>query len=83
MTNSKMSRRDFMRTSAAVSAAAMLSPTRNVFAAGSDKIRIGLIGCGRRGTDAAKDCVTAAPNVEVVAMGDLFQDHLDKSLAKK
>jgi len=81
MANSKMSRRDFMKTSAAVSAAAMLSPTRNVFAAGSDKIRIGLIGCGRRGTGAAKDCVRSSDGVELVAMGDLFRDKLDKCLA--
>lgn len=81
MANSKMSRRDFMKTSAAVSAAAMLSPTRNVFAAGSDKIRIGLIGCGRRGTGAAKNCVLSSDGVELVAMGDLFRDKLDKCLA--
>ncbi len=81
MANSKMSRRDFMKTSAAISAAAMLSPTRNVFAAGSDKIRIGLIGCGRRGTGAAKNCVLSSDGVELVAMGDLFRDKLDKCLA--
>jgi len=79
---SNISRRDFIKTSSAISAAAVLFPTVNVFAAGSDKIRVGLIGCGGRGTGAAKNCVTAAPNVEVVAMGDLFQDRLDKSLAK-
>ncbi len=76
----KISRRDFVKTSAVVSAVAMLSRTGGVFAAGSDKIRIGLIGCGDRGTEAAKDCIRAADGVELVAMADMFKDKLDNSL---
>jgi predicted dehydrogenase len=75
-----ISRRDFVKTGAVVSAAAMLSRTGGVFAAGSDKIHIGLIGCGDRGTEAAMDCIRAADGVELVAMADLFKDKLDKSL---
>jgi len=77
-----VSRRDFMKATAAVSAATMLSATGGVFAAGSDKIRVGVIGCGGRGTGAAMDCVRSSPNVEIVAMGDMFQDRLDRSLAE-
>lgn len=77
-----ISRRDFIKTSAAVSLAALASGTNRVFAAGSDKLRVGLIGCGGRGTGAAKDCVISSPNVEIVAMGDLFKDRLDSSLAE-
>ena len=77
----RVSRRNFIKASAAVSAAALLSGTNRIFAAGSDKIRAGLIGCGGRGTGAAKDCVSSADNVEIVAMGDLFQNRLDQSLA--
>ncbi|MBI5865135.1 MAG: Gfo/Idh/MocA family oxidoreductase, partial [Planctomycetes bacterium] len=44
-----------------------------------DRIRVGLIGCGGRGTGAAIDCANAEPNVEFVALGDLFQDRLDGS----
>lgn len=40
-----------------------------------------MIGCGGRGTGAAINCMDAAPGVEVVAMFDLFQDRIDKSLA--
>ena len=76
----KISRRDFVKTSAVVSAAAMLSRTGGVFAAGSDRIRIGLIGCGDRGTGAAMDCIRAAEGVELVAMADVFKDKLDNSL---
>ena len=76
-----ISRRDFVKTSAVFSAAAMLSRTGGVFAAGSDKIRVGVIGCGGRGTGAAMDCVRSSDNVEIVAMGDMFGDRLDSSLA--
>ncbi len=77
-----VSRRDFIKASAAVSAAAMLSRTGGAFAAGSDKIRVGVIGCGGRGTGAAMDCVRSSANVEIVAMGDMFGDRLDRSLAE-
>jgi len=76
------SRRDFIKTSAAVSLAAMGVGTNRIFAAGSEKIRIGLIGCGSRGTDAAINCLESANGVELVAMGDLFKDKLDSSLDK-
>ncbi len=76
----KLSRRDFIKTSTAVSLAALEPGTSRIFAAGSDKIRIGLIGCGSRGTDAALNCLESAEGVELVAMADLFQDKLDSSL---
>lgn len=74
-------RRDFMKASAAVSLAAMTGPMSKAFAAGSDKLRIGLVGCGGRGTDAVSDCMRAAENVEIFAMADLFKDRVDNSLA--
>jgi myo-inositol 2-dehydrogenase/D-chiro-inositol 1-dehydrogenase len=79
----RTSRRDFLKTSTAVvggAVAAGWSAIPGAYAAGSDEIRVGIIGCGGRGTGAAEDVVTAAPNVKVVAMGDVFKDHLDKSL---
>jgi predicted dehydrogenase len=78
----KVSRRNFIKATAAIGIAATLSGRERLFAAGSDKLRVGVVGCGWRGTGAAADCVNAADNVEVVAMGDLFQDQLDWSLAK-
>ncbi|HPD46804.1 MAG TPA: Gfo/Idh/MocA family oxidoreductase [Anaerohalosphaeraceae bacterium] len=50
------------------------------FAPGSDKIRVGVIGCGSRGTGAAKNCVDSSPNVEIVALGDTFKDRVDACL---
>lgn len=76
-----ISRRDFIKTSAAVSIAALGAGATKIYAAGSDKIRVGLIGCGSRGTGAALDCVRSSDGVEIVAMADVFKDCIDKSLA--
>jgi predicted dehydrogenase len=53
-----------------------------VFAAGSDKIRVAMIGCGDRGTKDAIDCLSADPGTEMVAIADMFQDRVDRSLAE-
>ena len=79
--STNFSRRDFIKVSAAGAIAAMAAG-KYAFAAGSDKIRVGLIGCGNRGTGAARDCVTSSANVEIYAMGDLFKDNLDRSFKK-
>lgn len=77
------SRREFMKRSAAAvvagTVASRLGFVPAVHAAGSDLIRVGLIGCGGRGTGAATDVVNAAPNVKLVAMGDAFKDKLEAS----
>src|ERR1700687_1642940 len=69
------SRRGFLKTSAAVGAglAADLSGAANVHAAGSDVIRVGLIGCGSprggRGRGAAEQCVNGGAHGQVVGGG--------------
>ena len=47
-------------------------------AAGSDEIRVGLVGCGGRGTGAAGNVMAAAPGVRIVALADAFADRLDR-----
>jgi len=42
------------------------------------KLRAGLIGCGGRGSGAAVNFVDAGPNLEIVALGDVFSDQLQK-----
>src|ERR671939_322658 len=71
------SRRDFLKTTAAAGAAltTTLLPAGGVHAAGSDLIRVGLIGCGGRGTGAAENVLRAARGVAVVALGDVFKDN--------
>jgi len=72
-----VTRRTFIGTSAAA-AAAFAFPS-GIFAQGSDVIRVGLVGCGGRGTGAARDCLTSSAGVELVAMGDLMPDRLAQS----
>ncbi|MCK4294810.1 MAG: twin-arginine translocation signal domain-containing protein, partial [Planctomycetes bacterium] len=78
----ELSRRRFIKTSGAAGAAALLWSTGRVFAVGSDKIRVGLIGCGGRGTHDTTKCLSSTENVELVAMGDLFEERLDRSLRR-
>ena len=59
-----------------------MSPTNKMFAAGSEKIRLGLIGCGGRGTLDTTNCLSCAENVELVAMGDNFADRLNTCRSK-
>ena len=66
----------------AAAATAALGIARGAHAAGSDLVRIALIGCGGRGTGAAIDCLKGAPGVEVVALGDLVADRVETSLAR-
>lgn len=74
-------RRDFLAGAAAVAAGATIaSLAPNVHPADSDTLRIGLIGCGHRGTGAAEQALTADKNSKLVAMGDMFADRLQSSL---
>ncbi len=78
-------RRSFLSKSLAAGAAAsaftILRPEL-VRGAGEEKLRAGLVGCGGRGTGAAADLLSADPNVELVAMGDIFDDKLQTSLTR-
>ena len=76
----ELSRRDFIKTSAAVSLTALFAGRNKIFAAGSDELRVGLIGCGRRGTSAVIQALTCSNSpVKLWAMGDLFGDKIDSS----
>ena len=58
-----------------------LSLARSAHAAGSDTIRVGLIGCGGRGTSAVQQAMgTKSGNVELVALADAYENRLDKTL---
>lgn len=45
-------------------------------------IKAGLIGCGGRGTGAAINFLDAGPNLEIIALGDVFQDKIDNCRAE-
>ena len=76
-----LTRRTFIRSSAAAAAgvSALMHSGNFAYAAGSDVMRVGLVGCGGRGTGAAVNAVEAAEGVEIYAMGDLFGDRLEAS----
>src|SRR6516162_7278559 len=84
-TGAATSRRDFLKTGAAVlggTMAANLTLSQSAYAAGNDVLRVGLIGCGSRGTGAAAQALNADKNVKLVAMGDAFRDRWEKSLGR-
>lgn len=74
------SRRDFLaRTSAAIAATSFVAA--NAHAGGSDELRVGLVGCGGRGTGAAEQALTADKGNKLVAMADAFADQIESSLS--
>jgi len=74
----KLTRRELLRSSALTAGAFALTGAAIPLAEarGSDTIRVGVIGCGGRGSGAANDCVGSAPGVKIVALADAFGDRL-------
>ena len=74
-------RREFIKAGSALAGATMLasSPVSSVFAAGTDEIKIALVGCGGRGTGAVFDAFASGQNIKLVAMADAFQDNLEST----
>ncbi|NOX54597.1 MAG: gfo/Idh/MocA family oxidoreductase, partial [Planctomycetes bacterium] len=80
----RATRREFLGKAAGaaavgISLAGVFGSLPAVYAAGSDTIRIGLVGCGGRGSGAAVQAMNADPGCKLVAMGDLFRDRLEAS----
>jgi len=78
------SRRQFIQTSGAVTLGAAVAAMQRggVHAASTDTLRVGLVGCGGRGSGAAYDALCANPNNKLVALGDVFADRVEESLGK-
>lgn len=80
-----VNRRSFLQTTSAAAAGALvgaLSIERAAHAAGSDELKIALIGCGGRGSGAADQALSTEGKTKLVAMGDAFRDRLDGSLGE-
>lgn len=78
-------RRTFLSTGAAVTAGGLIAAnTSTAFggyhAAGDDRLNVGLIGCGGRGTGAAINACNADPKVKITALADAFIDRVDSCL---
>jgi myo-inositol 2-dehydrogenase/D-chiro-inositol 1-dehydrogenase len=80
-----VSRRDFLKVSAASMAALSISPA-GLYAAGDDEIKVGLIGCGGRGSGALENFIEAAKminvKVKVVALADPQKDRVEGQAKK-
>lgn len=77
------SRREFLKSSSAVAvggAVATLAAVTPVHAGGSDMLKVGLVGCGGRGSGAAAQAVHADEHCELIAMADAFPEQIDRSL---
>ena len=75
-------RRDFLETSSAavVGSLAALAAPQFVHAAGSEVLKVGLVGCGGRGSGAAREALRADSGARLWAMADAFEDRLQVSL---
>ncbi|ADQ16988.1 oxidoreductase domain protein [Leadbetterella byssophila DSM 17132] len=75
-------RREFLKTSALLSGAALVNslPFQAAYAAaGNDQIKVAVVGCGGRGTGAAFDALNSGVNMKIVALCDAFRDNLDRA----
>lgn len=75
-------RRNFVKSSAILSGALAINPlniSAKSFMSNDDTIKVGLVGCGGRGTGAAFQALSTKQNVQLVAIADAFQDNMEKS----
>jgi myo-inositol 2-dehydrogenase / D-chiro-inositol 1-dehydrogenase len=77
-------RRDFLKTGTAAGVTGALlanfSGVSGVYAGGDETLRVGLVGCGGRGTGAANQALRADPNTKLVAVGDTFPESIERCL---
>jgi len=79
---SASSRREFVKNTSLLAGGLIAAPLlsrANYFSGADEVIKIALIGCGGRGTGAAKQALLSNPKVQLVAMADAFRDNLDNS----
>ncbi|HNY79616.1 MAG: Gfo/Idh/MocA family oxidoreductase [Sedimentisphaerales bacterium] len=76
----KLTRRELLRSSAVAAGTLVLTgaPGPLAYAQGSDTIRVGVVGCGGRGSGAAHNCVESSAGVQIVALADTFADRIEK-----
>src|SRR5262245_50103586 len=79
--SSSPSRRQFLHHSALTASTLAAASALPAHAAGGETLRVGLIGCGGRGTGAAGQALNADPDVKLVAIADAFPERLDRCLA--
>jgi len=81
MTSSEKNKRKLKNDAAVVAGAVALagSVAHRAYARGSGTIKVGLLGCGGRGNAALRQCLQADPDVQVIALADLFESKVRSS----
>src|SRR4051812_25521049 len=81
-TESKQSRRDFVKAAGGIGASAAVAGFPAVISAQTvtNAIKVGLVGCGGRGTGAASQALRADDYAELISVADIDQSQIDKSL---
>src|SRR5437588_4636837 len=74
----KLDRRKFLGVAAAGAGVMFIKPSLVFGSAANSAVRVGLLGCGDRGTEDATNLVDTC-GARVVALADMFQDQLDKA----
>ena len=83
---SKPTRRNFLSSSAAIAAAGTIGtsltpkPAYGFHNSVDDELRIGLVGCGGRGTAAVVNALKGDSNSRVTALADAFPDRIASTL---
>jgi myo-inositol 2-dehydrogenase / D-chiro-inositol 1-dehydrogenase len=78
--SSKLDRRKFLKTAATTAGVMFIKPSLVRGTAANSAVRVGLLGCGGRGTEDATNLIDTG-NARVVALADLFRDQLDAAHA--
>ena len=78
------SRRDLLKLGGVALAStafpSIIVPQKAFAGVNSETLKVGLVGCGGRGSGAARQALSADPNVVLHAVADIFQDKMDASL---
>ena len=82
MSNEKLTRRDFAKVGAASTFAILASDQRAKAATENDTLKVGLLGCGGRGSGAAVQMLQGNKNVKLTAMADIFEDRVKEKKAR-
>ena len=81
-----VTRRNFMkgtaRTAAATAAGFQIVRPQALRGDSNEKLSIGIVGCGGRGTRGVAEAIRGNPNYELQVMGDLFEDQMERSLRR-
>ncbi len=80
MSDLSPNRRGFLATSAVAAAGTVLLNPSPVHAAGTDVLKVGIVGTGGRGSGAAVNALIADPNCKLVAACDVFPDRITSGL---